>query len=146
MFDCPPQGQEGMRDMTESKLSTDDIRDENRKLAARVLDLARNEGLTIGTAESCTGGLCAATLTEVPGSSDVVRGGIVSYWVEVKEAVLGVSPDTIAGPGVVSEQCAREMAQGRGAVFRATWLSRRRALRVLAALSRESPWARSALA
>ncbi|MGI6032335.1 MAG: CinA family protein [Coriobacteriales bacterium] len=98
--------------MDESMTSIDDIREGNRKLAARVLDLARNEGLTIGTAESCTGGLCAATLTEVPGSSDVVRGGIVSYWVEVKETVLGVSPDTIEDPGVVSEQCAREMAQG----------------------------------
>ena len=81
-------------------------------LAAEVLELARGRGVTVGTAESCTGGLVAGALTEVPGSSDVVRGGIVSYWPEVKERVLGVNPATLEGPGVVSEQCAREMAIG----------------------------------
>ncbi len=70
------------------------------------------KGLTAGTAESCTGGLVAAALTSVPGSSDAVEGGVVSYAVRVKCSVLGVSPDTVERCGVVSEETAREMALG----------------------------------
>ena len=72
-----------------------------------VLDLLRQRGLTIGTAESVTGGLVAARLTAVPGASDVVRGGVVSYASEVKYDLLGV-PE---GP-VVSEEAAAAMAEG----------------------------------
>ncbi len=82
------------------------------ELAAEVLDCARTRGLTLGTAESLTGGLISACLTSVPGSSDVVRGGVASYMVEVKEAALGVDSDVIAKDGVVSEAVALEMAQG----------------------------------
>ena len=85
---------------------------ENEALAAEVLERARNTGATLGTAESCTGGLVAATLTAIPGSSEVVRGGVVSYWAEVKRDVLGVPEDVIETFGVVSEQCARAMAEG----------------------------------
>ena len=72
-----------------------------------VLDLCRQQGLTLATAESVTGGLVGARLTGVPGSSDVFRGAIVSYATEVKQQLLGVSD----GP-VVSESAAREMAHG----------------------------------
>jgi nicotinamide-nucleotide amidase len=69
-------------------------------------------GLTIGTAESCTGGLLGALLTEVPGSSKYVRGGIIAYANDVKIAQLGVQPSTIEQHGAVSEACVREMAEG----------------------------------
>ena len=79
-----------------------------------LLSLARERGLTLGTAESCTGGLVCACLTEVPGSSDVVRGGVVSYAIPVKRSVLGVSGDVLDEPslGAVSAQCAEQMATG----------------------------------
>jgi nicotinamide-nucleotide amidase len=72
-----------------------------------VIDLLRERGLTMATAESMTGGLIAARITDAPGSSDVFRGGVVSYASDVKFDVLGV-PE---GP-VVSEEAARAMAQG----------------------------------
>lgn len=81
-------------------------------LAARVLDAARAAGRTVGTAESLTGGLIAATLTDVAGSSDVVRGGVVSYASEVKRDVLGVDGEVIERCGVVSAETARAMAAG----------------------------------
>lgn len=90
---------------------------ENEALAAEVLERARNTGATLGTAESCTGGLVAATLTAIPGSSEVVRGGVVSYWAEVKRDVLGVPEGVIETFGVVSEQCARAMAEGAARVL-----------------------------
>ena len=90
---------------------------ENEALAAEVLERARNTGATLGTAESCSGGLVAATLTAIPGSSEVVRGGVVSYWAEVKRDVLGVPEDVIETFGVVSEQCARAMAEGAARVL-----------------------------
>ncbi|MBO7675815.1 MAG: CinA family protein [Atopobiaceae bacterium] len=75
---------------------------------------ASEAGVTVGTAESCTGGLVCAALTDVPGSSAVVRGGIVSYAVPVKEDVLGVPNSITQGPGigVVSSECAQAMSRG----------------------------------
>jgi len=72
-----------------------------------VLDLCRQRGLTLAVAESVTGGLVGGRLTEIPGSSDVFRGGIVSYATEVKQHLLGV-----AGGPVISESAARQMAAG----------------------------------
>ena len=69
-------------------------------------------GLTVGTAESCTGGLVAGSITAVPGSSAAIRGGVVSYAIPVKHAVLGVSQEVIDGVGVVSAECAAQMAEG----------------------------------
>ncbi len=69
-------------------------------------------GLTIACAESCTGGLLTSTLTDVPGSSSYVMGSIVSYSNDVKSRVLHVSEDTLASYGAVSEETAREMAEG----------------------------------
>jgi nicotinamide-nucleotide amidase len=86
-------------------------RDE-RPVETLVLDLCRARGWSLGTAESCTGGLVAARLTSVPGSSDVFQGAVVSYADAVKEAQLGVAPTTLAAHGAVSAETAAEMAAG----------------------------------
>ena len=83
-----------------------------RQRATEVLECARQSGLTLGTAESCTGGLVSGTLTAIPGSSDVVMGSVVSYACSVKHRVLGVSQETLDTVGAVSEECARQMAEG----------------------------------
>lgn len=81
-------------------------------LEVRVLDAARAHGLTIGTAESCTGGLIAKRLTDVPGSSDVVVGGIVAYANRAKVAQLGVPQALLDEHGAVSAAVAEAMAAG----------------------------------
>ena len=81
-------------------------------LAATTLAASRERGETLGTAESCTGGLVEAALTAVPGSSDVVVGGIGSYACSVKHAVLGVSAEVLDSVGPISPECARQMAEG----------------------------------
>ena len=80
--------------------------------AIRVLDLCRARGLTVATAESCTGGLVAGALTEIAGSSDVVDRGLVTYSNTAKQQMLGVSPQTLEAHGAVSAQTAREMVTG----------------------------------
>ena len=82
------------------------------RVAARVLEGARERGLTVGAAESCTGGLVEGALTAVPGSSDVVMGAVGSYAVSVKHHVLGVSEDVLGSVGPVSPECAAQMAEG----------------------------------
>jgi PncC family amidohydrolase len=86
-------------------------------LAAQVLDLARGLKCSIGTAESCTGGMVAETLTAIPGSSDAFFGSIVSYDNQVKMGVLHVSPEILDTVGAVSEECARSMASGARAAL-----------------------------
>ncbi|QPM89774.1 CinA family protein [Pseudooceanicola algae] len=81
-------------------------------LAARLLETCRAAGLTLATAESCTGGLVSACLTAVPGSSAVVMGGVASYANSAKTDLLGVLPATLAAHGAVSEPVAAEMAKG----------------------------------
>ena len=76
------------------------------------LRLLKERGLTVGTAESCTGGLMAKLLTDLPGSSAVFRGGVVSYTDAVKRGLLGVPEDLLAQYGAVSPQVAQAMAQG----------------------------------
>src|SRR6267378_2347371 len=80
--------------------------------ARALLDLCRDRKLTIAVAESCTGGLLAATLTEIPGSSDVFDRGFVTYSNDAKQAMLGVSPATLASHGAVSRETAEAMAKG----------------------------------
>ena len=80
--------------------------------AAEVLALCRRQGLTLTTAESCTGGLAAKELTDVPGASAVFVGGVVSSWSEVKAKVLGVPRPLLVEYGAVSEPVARAMAEG----------------------------------
>lgn len=77
-----------------------------------VLESLKASGLTLGTAESCTGGLIAKRLTDLPGASSVFRGGVVSYTNEVKAGVLGVSPALLEEQGAVCADVARAMAQG----------------------------------
>jgi len=83
-----------------------------REAAARVLDLCRARGLKIATAESCTGGLVAAALTAIPGSSDVVDCGFVTYSNAAKQAMLGVPAATLKRDGAVSAETAAAMAVG----------------------------------
>ncbi len=73
--------------------------------------LLREKNLTFACAESCTGGLVATKLTDIPGVSDVFLGGIVSYSNQVKNCVLGVSSDTLSEYGAVSAECVREMVE-----------------------------------
>ena len=80
--------------------------------AAHLLEKLREAGSSLSGAESCTGGLIAALLTAVPGSSDVFRGAVVSYTSEVKHTVLYVPNETIEEFGVVSEQVAAAMVKG----------------------------------
>ena len=77
-----------------------------------VLELLKERGLTLGSAESCTGGLVAKRMTDLPGSSAVFRGGVVSYATEVKHTVLGVPQEILDEHGAVSEPTARAMAEG----------------------------------
>jgi nicotinamide-nucleotide amidase len=86
-------------------------RDE-RTTAALVLDLLRERRLTLATAESCTGGMVAARVTDVPGASDVFLGSVIAYANEVKASQLGVPEDVLAAHGAVSEQAAAAMADG----------------------------------
>lgn len=87
--------------------------------AASLLDACRARGLMLATAESCTGGLIAAALTAIPGSSDVVERGFVTYSNEAKTELVGVPPELIAAHGAVSEPVARAMAEGAIAHSRA---------------------------
>src|SRR5262245_3232041 len=80
--------------------------------AKTLLDLCRRKKLKIAAAESCTGGLLAATLTEIAGSSDVFERGFVTYSNAAKQAMLGVPADTLERHGAVSRATAQAMAQG----------------------------------
>jgi nicotinamide-nucleotide amidase len=80
--------------------------------ADRLIALYRSRGLMLATAESCTGGLVAALLTEIAGSSDVVERGFVTYSNAAKEELLGVAPALLAAHGAVSAAVACAMAQG----------------------------------
>lgn len=81
-------------------------------LAERLQGICLGRRLTVGTAESCTGGLVADALTDIPGSSGYFRGGIVAYADEAKSALLGVPAAALAAHGAVSAQVARAMAVG----------------------------------
>ena len=80
--------------------------------AEELVHLAENKGLVLTCAESCTGGMVAAALTDIAGASAVFDRGFVVYANDAKVEVLGVSPDTLAAHGAVSAQTAREMALG----------------------------------
>jgi nicotinamide-nucleotide amidase len=83
-----------------------------RALSRSLLDLCRMRKLTIATAESCTGGLVAGALTDIPGSSDVVDRGFITYSNEAKRAMLGVNATTLSTFGAVSRETATQMAIG----------------------------------
>ena len=81
-------------------------------LAAEILEAARARGIMIATAESCTGGMVAVALTDLPGSSAVFERGFVTYTNAAKTELLGVREATLEAYGAVSEAVAREMAEG----------------------------------
>ena len=82
------------------------------KLASQVAQDMQRHGLMLVTAESCTGGWIAKTLTDLPGSSAWFHAGVVTYSYEAKEALLGVTPHTLEHAGAVSEETALEMVSG----------------------------------
>jgi competence/damage-inducible protein CinA-like protein len=86
-----------------------------------VVATLRARGESVAVAESCTGGQLASALTDVPGCSDVFRGGVVTYANEVKVAALGVDPELIEAHGAVSEEVARAMAMGVRDALSADW-------------------------
>ena len=88
------------------------VDDELGGIAADVLDACRAKGLKLATAESCTGGLIAALLTSVAGSSDVFERGFVTYSNEAKIESIGVSAELVERHGAVSSEVARAMAEG----------------------------------
>jgi len=88
------------------------IDDELRAKATKILDACRRRKLKLALAESCTGGLIGAALTEIPGSSDVVDRGYVTYSNEAKAAMLGVPTETLRQFGAVSVETVRAMAEG----------------------------------
>jgi len=94
--------------------------EESDDLAELVLGMCRERGYSIAVGESCTGGLLGARLTAIPGSSDVFHGGVIAYENSVKTKLLGVSDVTLKEHGAVSEQVAREMAEGSARVLGTT--------------------------
>ena len=80
--------------------------------ARSLLALMDTKGMTLATAESCTGGLIAAALTAIAGSSSVVMAGFVTYSNDAKQKMVGVRTETLAAHGAVSAEVAREMAEG----------------------------------
>ena len=89
--------------------------------ALDIVDALRGTGQTVATAESLTGGLLCATLVDVPGASDVLRGGVVAYLPETKSDVLGVDPALIERVGTVHADVAAAMAEGAVRVMGSTW-------------------------
>ena len=89
--------------------------------ALDVIDALRGTGQTVATAESLTGGLLCATLVDVPGASDVLRGGVIAYLAETKSDVLGVDPALIERVGTVHPDVAAAMAEGAIRVLGSTW-------------------------
>ncbi len=88
------------------------IPDDIRALAQKVVSAYTETKRTLVTAESCTGGLIAAALTDIPGASSVLERGFISYSNDSKIEVLGVLPDTLRDFGAVSDRVAEEMARG----------------------------------
>ena len=109
------------------------------ELAAEVLHRLAACGLTLATAESCTGGLIGKLLTDIPGSSAVYMGGVISYVDDVKRRLLGVSAQTLSAYTAVSRQTAVEMAKGAREAARAVAACRSRGWRGRTATARGGP-------
>jgi PncC family amidohydrolase len=89
--------------------------------AEKLVNLLTQRRHTLGVAESCTGGLLAASITRVPGVSPVFKGGVVSYANETKQNLLQVSPQTLLKEGAVSEAVVREMVRGLRNLLQVDW-------------------------
>jgi PncC family amidohydrolase len=90
-----------------------------RNAATELVKLLAERGLTVTTAESCTGGLVSAAITAVPGASSVLDGAIVTYAASVKGRFLNIDPTILYEIGVVSAECAKAMAKGAAELFAA---------------------------
>ena len=90
-----------------------------KESAKELVKLLSERGMTVTTAESCTGGLVSAAITAIPGSSAVLDGALVSYATAVKGRFLNVDPQILYEIGVVSPECAEAMAKGAAALFSA---------------------------
>jgi nicotinamide-nucleotide amidase len=88
------------------------VTDEDLSMQEALGKLLKERGLTVGTAESCTGGYIAHLITSIPGSSKYYKGSVVSYSNEIKKNILQVNPQTLATTGAVSEETVRQMAAG----------------------------------
>lgn len=93
------------------------IEAEIEHLARQLVSLCSERGLTVSTAESCTAGMVASAIADIPGASEVLRGGAVTYCDEIKHRVLGVRIATLEQYTAVSYQTAREMADGSRRLF-----------------------------
>ena len=91
---------------------------DKRTLAEEINNILAQRGLTLATAESCTGGGIAAAITAIPGSSAVFKGAVVAYANEIKQSVLRVSEETLLQHGAVSEATVRGMAAGAARLMR----------------------------
>jgi PncC family amidohydrolase len=109
-LNAAPQGQDQLEDQGDSPTGL-------AELAQRVGELSRSAGTTIALGESCTGGLVGHLITEVPGASAYLRGGIVAYSDAAKAALLDVPPGTLTEHGAVSAQVALAMATGARSRF-----------------------------
>jgi nicotinamide-nucleotide amidase len=106
------RAQQYCRDQLEQCFGDHIIGEGDTLLAEKVLQLLRERGATLATAESCTGGLIASMLTKIPGSSEGFHAGFVTYSNAIKHAVLGVQESSLEQHGAVSEEVVREMAEG----------------------------------
>ena len=97
------------------------LNDEDRPLSAMLLKICQRHDLTLGCAESCTGGAVSSSIVAHPGASSVLMGGIISYANEVKRDQLGVREQTLIEEGAVSEACAKEMALGARRALNVDW-------------------------
>ena len=110
-----------MADQKQRKDSAKEKLPSKRIILSDLLTTLGNLGATCATAESCTGGLIAAALTELPGSSAIFRGGVVVYQTDLKESQLGVASDLLTKPGAVHSEVAMSMAKGVQKLYNATY-------------------------
>jgi len=101
-----------LEDVLRGRFAHDLFAEDERPIAELVLERCRALGLRLATAESCTGGLVGARLTDVAGASDVYAGGVIAYSNEIKENRLGVPASTLERHGAVSAETAEAMAAG----------------------------------
>ncbi|MCF0222092.1 MAG: CinA family protein [Fibrobacter sp.] len=102
-------------------LTQAELQDEIQKLARDIKDSLSKRGEMVATAESCTGGLVASHLVDIPGSSAVLAGGIVAYQNQVKQDLLGVPSEILDTVGAVSAETVEAMAQGARRQFHCEW-------------------------
>lgn len=105
--------------MVRSEFAAELLHDSSHTVAEEVILLMKERSCRLALAESCTGGLIAKLMTDVPGSSEVFSGGVVSYANSAKQDLLGVSEETLASCGAVSAECAGEMLRGAAEKFHA---------------------------